>query len=62
MAAGRSPDVGESRDQYLRVRLAPFETKGLDHARNGQSRSDYVRALIHADLRDRGLLDLGLLE
>ena len=58
--AGRTPEVGESRDHYLRVRLAPFEVEGLDTARNGQSRSDYIRALIHQDLRDRGLLTGGL--
>lgn len=59
--AGRNPDIGESRDQYLRVRLAGFEVEGIDAARDGQSRSDYIRSLIHADLRERDLLDGGLL-
>ena len=61
MAAGRTPEVGESRDKYLRVRLAPFEADAIDLARDGASRSDYVRQLIHDDLRGRGLLDAGLL-
>ena len=55
--AGRPPDAGESREHYLRVRLASFEIDGVDAARDGQSRSDYVRALIHTDLRDRGILE-----
>jgi hypothetical protein len=56
MAAGRPPDAGESRDHYLRVRLAAFEAEHLDRVREGQSRSEYVRRLIMADFEERGLL------
>lgn len=53
--AGRNPEVGESRDEYLRVRLAPFEARTLDLARDGQSRSDYIRKLIEQDARAKGV-------
>lgn len=53
--AGRTPDIGENRDQYLRVRLAPFEADAVDVAREGRSRSAYVRDLIEKDARERGL-------
>jgi hypothetical protein len=53
--AGRIPEVGESRDEYLRVRLAAFEAKTLDLAREGDSRSNYVRRLIAEDAARTGL-------
>jgi hypothetical protein len=53
---GRTPDLGEARDKYLRVRLAAVELSYLDQARDGDTRSDYVRALIHADLEEKGLI------
>jgi predicted DNA-binding protein len=52
---GRPPEAGESRDQYLRVRLASFEARKLDVARGERTRSDYVRELIEADAEDKGL-------
>lgn len=55
MPAGRPPEAGESREHYLRVRLASFEAEYLDSARDGQSRSAYVRALIHADAAENGV-------
>lgn len=57
--AGRNPEVGEKRDQYLRVRVAGFEMDNIDTARlhDGAelSRSDYIRDLIDQDLRRKGL-------
>ena len=54
--AGRNPDVGESRDVYLRVRLATFEAEWLDTLRDGDSRSTYVRELIRAEAEAGGLI------
>lgn len=51
---GRPPEAGESRAEYLRVRLAPHEASVLDKARNGQTRSDYIRALIRMDAEEKG--------
>lgn len=51
----RPPDAGESRDNYLRVRLAPFEAAWLDAARDTVSRSEYVRELITLDAQQKGL-------
>jgi len=42
----RTPDIGEKRGEYLRVRLAPSESQHLDTVRGDLSRSDYVRNLI----------------
>jgi hypothetical protein len=55
--AGRPPDAGESRTEYLRVRLAEFEIELVDLARASLSRSDYVRQLIHRDFEDKGLYE-----
>ena len=54
MNKGRPPEAGTSRDEYLRVRLAAFEATYLDKARDGQTRSDYVRGLIRADAEQKG--------
>jgi hypothetical protein len=52
--AGRPPETGENRDNYLRVRLAPFEIETLDKVRDGRTRSDYIRSLIRADALNHG--------
>lgn len=39
----RTPDIGETRGEYLRVRLAPSEAQYLDMVRGDRSRSDFVR-------------------
>lgn len=54
--AGRPPDAGEARDAYLRVRLAEFEMRYLELARDGMNRSDYVRHLIRTDAEAKGLV------
>lgn len=56
--AGRPPDIGEKRSGYLRVRLGELEETHLDHAcaLDSLSRSDYVRGLLHADFREKGLM------
>lgn len=43
----RTPDIGEKRGEYLRVRLAPSEIQHLDAIRGDQSRSEFVRDRIN---------------
>lgn len=53
--AGR-PRGNAPRTQWLRVRLTPAADLVIESARGGLSRSDYVRTLIEADAKKKGLL------
>jgi hypothetical protein len=53
--AGR-PRGSEPRDEYLRVRMTTSGKAAAKKGAGGQSMSDYVRRLIHEDLKRRGLL------
>jgi hypothetical protein len=49
------PRIGVARDAQVVFRLAPREVELVNQARNGKSRSDYLRGLIQKDLEERGL-------
>lgn len=49
------PRIGVARDAQVVFRLAPREVELLNQARNGKTRSDYIRSLIQKDLEERGL-------
>lgn len=49
----RHPDGSESRDLTLHVRITSAGMGELDRVRGGESRSQYVRNLIAADVRRR---------
>ena len=49
----RHPDGSESRDRTLHVRITRAGMGELDRVRGGESRSQYVRNLIAADVRRR---------
>jgi len=49
------PRIGVARDAQVVFRLAPHEVEQVNIARNGRTRSDYIRSLIQKDLDERGL-------
>jgi hypothetical protein len=49
------PRIGVARDAQVVFRLAPREVELVNIARNGKTRSDYLRGLIEQDLKQRGL-------
>ena len=49
------PRIGVARDAQVVFRLAPREVELVNVARNGKTRSDYIRTLIQKDLEERGL-------
>lgn len=52
--AGR-PRGSEPRDLVLRVRITKAGKAAADQARGGISMSDYIRGLIAADVKRKGL-------
>lgn len=49
------PRIGVARDTQVVFRLAPHEVEQVNIARNGQTRSDYLRSLVKKDLEERGI-------
>lgn len=49
------PRIGVVRSTHVVFRLAPREVEAVDKARNGTSRSEYIRGLVKRDLEERGI-------
>lgn len=52
---GRPPLGPKALSKWLRVRASEEDLRKLDVARGPKKRSDYLRALLHADFEEKGL-------